>query len=388
MYPGGIPIFDETKLEEICDRERVQRVLFAYSDVTHEAVMHLASRALAVGADFALLGPDSTMVRSNKPVIAVSAIRTGCGKSQVARWVASRLRSRSRRVAVVRHPMPYGDLAAQRVQRFASREDLDVAQCTAEEREEYEPHIAAGAVVYAGVDYEAILRQAEAEADAVIWDGGNNDFPFFRPDLHIVVADALRPGQASRYHPGEAVLRMADVVVLNKVNAATPAQIDEATREIEAIVPRAPIVRAVSAVALDNPEAVRGKRVLVVDDGPTLTHGGMSFGAGFVAARDAGAAEIVDPRPHAHPAIKAVFAAYPHLALVLPAMGYSTGQLEALGETINASNAEVIVSGTPADIAALVAIRKPVVRARYDFVDGEEPGLGNFVDTFAAAHGL
>ncbi len=388
LYPEGIGIEDEAELERICARERVQRVVFAYSDVRHETVMHLASRALAAGADFVLLGPESTMLASRKPVIAVSAIRTGCGKSQVSRWIASRLRARGVRVAVVRHPMPYGDLVAQRAQRFASRADLDEAACTTEEREEYEPHIAAGAVVYAGVDYEAILRQAEEEADVVIWDGGNNDFPFYRPDLHIIVADALRPGQATHYHPGEAVLRMADVVVLNKVNAASPGQVDEAVQEIEGVVPGVPIVRAVSAVTLEAPEAVRGKRVIVVDDGPTLTHGGMAFGAGFVAARDAGASQIVDPRLHAAPAIKTVFAANPHLSLVLPAMGYSTEQLEALAATIYDSDAEVVVSGTPADIAALVEIRKPVVRARYDFVDGDQPKLASFVDEFLASCGL
>jgi len=332
-YPHGIPIEDENSLEELCRREAVTQVVFAYSDVTHATVMHLASRALATGADFVLLGPDRTMLTTTVPVIAISAIRTGCGKSQTARWLGRRLRDRGLRVAVLRHPMPYGELERQRVQRFASRSDLDRAQCTTEEREEYEPHIAAGNVVFAGIDYRAIVARAEQEADIIVWDGGNNDFPFVRPSLHIVMADALRPGQATAYHPGETVLRMADVVVVNKVDAASSADAQHVTDEVRAVNPRATVTRAASPVRLDDPAAVRGRRVLVVEDGPTITHGGMSYGAGFVAASTNGAAAIVDPRRSATPAIQALYARYPHIGRVLPAVGYDATQLEALRQT-------------------------------------------------------
>jgi len=382
LYPDGIPIEDEADLEAICRRERVGEVVLAYSDLPHEEVMHLASRALAAGADFVLLGPERTMLRARRPVIAISAVRTGCGKSQTARWLGLRLRQRGLRVAVLRHPMPYGDLERQRVQRFARREDLDAADCTAEEREEYEPHLAAGNLVFAGVDYGEILAAAEAEADVLVWDGGNNDFPFLRPDLHVVIADALRPGQALRYHPGEAVLRMADVVVVNKVDAASVADVERVVDEVRAASPAAILVRAASPVRLDDPGAVRGKRVLVVEDGPTLTHGSMSHGAGLVAATRAGAAEIVDPRASAAPAVAAVFARYPHVGRVLPAVGYDDAQLAALRETIDASGADVVVAATPIDLAALVRPRTPVVRARYDYADAGEPTLGAVVDAF------
>jgi predicted GTPase len=382
LYPDGIPIEDEADLEAICRREQVTDVVFAYSDLSHEEVMHRASRALAAGADFVLLGPDRTMLRARCPVIAISAVRTGCGKSQTARWLGFRLRRRGLRVAVLRHPMPYGDLERQRAQRFASRADLDAADCTAEEREEYEPHLAAGNLVFAGVDYAAVLAAAESEADVLVWDGGNNDFPFLRPDLHVVIADALRPGQAARFHPGEAVLRMADVVVVNKVDAASVADVERVVDEVRAANPRAALVRAASPVRLDDPAAVRGKRVLVVEDGPTLTHGLMSHGAGFVAATRAGAAEIVDPRAAAAPAVSALFARYPHVGRVLPAMGYDPEQLAALRETIDASGAELVVAGTPIDLAALVHPRTPVVRARYDYADAGEPTLGALVDAF------
>jgi predicted GTPase len=382
LYPDGIPIEDEAELEAICRREGVGEVVLAYSDLPHEEVMHLASRALAAGADFVLLGPERTMLRARRPVIAISAVRTGCGKSQTARWLGLRLRQRGLRVAVLRHPMPYGDLERQRVQRFARREDLDAADCTAEEREEYEPHLAAGNRVFAGVDYGEILAAAEAEADVLVWDGGNNDFPFLRPDLHVVIADALRPGQALRYHPGEAVLRMADVVVVNKVDAASVADVERVVDEVRAASPAAILVRAASPVRLDDPAAVRGKRVLVVEDGPTLTHGSMSHGAGLVAATRAGAAEIVDPRASAAPAVAAVFARYPHVGRVLPAVGYDDTQLAALRETIDASGADVVVAATPIDLAALVRPRTPVVRARYDYADAGEPTLGAVVDAF------
>jgi predicted GTPase len=387
-YPDGIPIDDEERLELLCRERRVDQVVFAYSDVSHEAVMHLGSRALAAGADFVLLGPQRTMLAAPCPVIAVSAVRTGCGKSQIARWLGRHLRGRGFRIAVLRHPMPYGDLERQRVQRFASRADLDAAGCTAEEREEYEPHLAAGNVVFAGVDYAAITARAAAEADLIVWDGGNNDFPFLRPDLHVVLVDALRPGQATAYHPGEAVLRMADVVVINKVDAAARADVQRVSEEVRAVQPRAPIVRAASPVRLDDPSAVRGRRVLVVEDGPTITHGGMPYGAGFVAATSAGAEAIVDPRPWAGPELRTIYARYPHIGCVLPAVGYGAVQLAALRATINAARADVVVAATPIDLAALLALEKPVVRARYEFADAGEPTLAALVDAFLAARGL
>jgi predicted GTPase len=385
-YPDGIPIADEAELEHICRRERVNQVVFAYSDVTHATVMHLASRALAAGADFTLLGPDRTMLSAAVPVIAISAIRTGCGKSQTARWLGRRLRQRGYRVAVLRHPMPYGDLERERVQRFAARTDLDAARCTAEEREEYEPHLAAGNIVFAGVDYGAIVAQAEREADLLVWDGGNNDFPFVRPDLHIVMADALRPGQTTTYHPGETVLRMADVVVINKVDAASRADVQRVTDEVREVNPSATVVRAASPVRLDDPAAVQGRRVLVVEDGPTITHGGMPYGAGYVAATTHGAAAIVDPRRSAVPPVDSVFAKYPHIGRVLPAVGYDAAQLAGLRETINRSQADVVVSATPIDLAALIAIDKPVVRARYEFADAGEPTLASVVEEFLRRH--
>lgn len=382
LYPEGIPIEPEERLEAICRERGVDEVVFAYSDVTHGDVMHLASRALATGADFLLLGPRRTMLRSTKRVIAVSAVRTGCGKSQIARWLGRRLRERGLRVAVLRHPMPYGDLVRERVQRFATTADLDAAACTNEEREEYEPHIAFGNVVYAGVDYAAILARAEAEADVVVWDGGNNDLPFLVPDLHIVVVDALRPHDVTTHHPGEATLRTADVIVVNKVDVASRADVSSVTDEARAVAPRATIVKVASPVRLDRPDLVRGKRVLVVDDGPTLTHGGLAYGAGWIAATSAGAAEIVDPRAAATPEIATLFERYPHLRRVLPAVGYDDAQLEALAATINRADADVVVSGSPFDLAARVRIDKPVVRATYDVADAGEPTLGAIVDRF------
>jgi predicted GTPase len=383
-YPDGIPIEDEAELEAICRRERVHQVVFAYSDVSHAAVMHLASRALAAGADFALLGPRRTTLRARVPVIAISAIRTGCGKSQTARWLGRWLRARGYRVAVLRHPMPYGDLERQRVQRFARREDLEAAGCTAEEREEYEPHLAVGNVVFAGVDYAAIVERAEQEADLIVWDGGNNDFPFLQPDLHIVLVDALRPGQADGYHPGEAVLRMADVVVVNKVDAASAAGVQAVIDEVRAINERATVLRAASPVRLDDPEAVRGRRVLVVEDGPTLTHGGMPYGAGYVAATAAGAEAIVDPRASASPSIRDLLARHPHIGPVLPAVGYDREELDALRETIDRAGVDVVVAATPLDLGALIDLRTPVVRARYEFVDAGWPTLASMVDGFLA----
>jgi predicted GTPase len=382
-YPAGIPVVDESTLGALCRREAVTEVVFAYSDVSHGHVMRVGSRALAAGADFVLLGPERTMLRAGVPVVAVSAVRTGCGKSPIARWLGRRLRERGRRVAVLRHPMPYADLERQRSQRFATPADLDAAGCTIEEREEYEPHLAAGNIVFAGVDYAEITARAAAEADLIVWDGGNNDFPFLRPDLHLVVADALRPEDARGYHPGEAVLRTADVVVVNKVDGASPEQVAralEVVREVNAV---APIVRGASPVRLDDPEAVRGRRVLVIEDGPTLTHGSMPQGAGFVAARSVGAV-VVDPRSAATPPIQEVFARYPHIGPVLPAVGYSAAQLDALRATIDAVDADIVVAATPVDLARLIAVGKRIVRARYDFAEGGEPGLGDLVDEWLA----
>jgi predicted GTPase len=361
----------------------VTRVVFAYSDVSHAHVMRLGSRALAAGADFVLLGPERTMLRAAVPVVAVSAVRTGCGKSPIARWLGRRLRGGGRRVAVIRHPMPYADLERQRAQRFERREDLDAAGCSVEEREEYEPHLAAGNVVFAGVDYAEIARRASREADLLVWDGGNNDFPFLRPDLHIVVADALRPEDARGYHPGEAVLRTADVIVVNKVDVATPSQVERALAVVRTVNARAPLVRAASPVRVDDVAALRGRRVVVVEDGPTLTHGSMPYGAGLVVARAAGAV-VVDPWPAATAPIREVRAQYPHIGPVLPAVGYSAAQLDALRATLERVDADVIVAATPVDLARLLTVVKPIVRARYEFAEAGEPTLGSVVDAWLA----
>ena len=382
LYPDGIPIVAENTLELLCREEVVDQVVFAYSDVSHAQVMHTASLSLAAGADFLLLGPQRTMLQANVPVIAICAVRTGCGKSPTTRWLAKRLKQMGLKVAVIRHPMPYGDLERQAVQRFATSVDLDVANCSIEEREEYEPHLALGTIVYAGVDYAKIVAQAEQEADIILWDGGNNDFSFIRPDLNIVLVDPLRPGNETSHYPGETVLRMADIIVLAKVNSASDADIQHVSESAHKINRTARIVRGASPVRLDDPNAVRGKRVLVVEDGPTITHGGMPYGAGYVAATQAQAAEIIDPRHVATDTIAAVYAQYPHIGAVLPAVGYHTAQLEALQSTINAADVDVVVAATPCNIAALIRIEKPVVRARYEFAEADEPGLGLLIDNF------
>ena len=378
-YPDGIPIVAEEDLPRLIREQRVEQVIFAYSDVTHAHVMHRASVALAAGADFALLGPRSTMLRSPVPVVAVCAVRTGCGKSQVTRFLSRHFRAKGLRVGVVRHPMPYGDLEAQAVQRFAGAADLDAADCTIEEREEYEPHIAIGNVVYAGVDYARILDRAAAESDVILWDGGNNDFPFYEPTVLVTLADALRPGHESLYHPGETVLRMADIVLLAKANAAPAAEVEALDAAVRALNPRAAVLRGGSVVTLDGAETLRGRRVLVIEDGPTLTHGGMATGAGFAAARAAGAI-IVDPRESAAPAIAAVYAAFPHVGPVLPAMGYDAAQRAALAETVARSAAEFVVSATPADLAPLLGNARPVLRARYEYEEMDAPGLATLVE--------
>lgn len=387
-YPDGIPILPEAELEALCHARSVDEVVFAYSDVTHEHVMHRASRALATGADFTLLGPDRTALDCTRPVVAVSAVRTGCGKSQVARWLSERFREKGVRVAVLRHPMPYGDLARQRVQRFADVADLAAAACTVEEREEYEPHLALGHVVYAGVDYAAIVQRAGQEADVLLWDGGNNDFPFLRPDLHIVLADALRPAQIDTHHPGETNVRLADVMVVNKVDAAGPEALVEVRARVRAIRPDLTILQGRSIVRLPDGASLAGRRVLVVEDGPTLTHGGLPTGAGFAAATTGHAAEIVDPRESAPEEILAVYRAYPHIGPVLPAVGYGEAQRTALRATIERSRAEIVVAGTPIDLAAALDLSLPVVRVRYDFDPVERPALDALLESFMTKHDL
>ncbi len=384
LYPRGIPIVAEAELEAVIGAGRADSVVFAYSDVSHEAVMHAASRALAAGADFTLLGPARTMLVSCRPVIAVGATRTGAGKSQTTRHLAALLAARGVTPVVVRHPMPYGDLAAQAVQRYATLADLDRYETTIEEREEYEPHLEAGRVVYAGVDYAAILRQAEAEADVILWDGGNNDFPFYRPDLYIVVADPLRAGDESRYHPGEANVRMADVVLINKVDSAAPAAVDAVRAAIAALNPRAAVLTARSELTLAGP-AIAGRRVVVVEDGPTLTHGGMTFGAGVVAARRFGAAELVDPRPAAVGSIREVLDRYPALEPLVPAMGYGAVQVRELEATLNAVEADLVLAATPIDLTRLLTLNKPITRVRYETAQEGGTPLAELIQPAIAA---
>jgi predicted GTPase len=387
-YPNGIPIVDETDLETVCREHQVDEVVFAYSDVAHALVMHKASIALSAGASFTLLGPRQTMLTSRVPVIAICAVRTGVGKSQTTRWLARLLKDRGLRVAVMRHPMPYGDLEHEVVQRFATLADLDAAHCTIEEREEYEPHLNAGSTVFAGIDYARVLALAETEADILLWDGGNNDFPFVRPDLQIVLVDPLRAGHETTHHPGEAVLRMADIVVVAKTNSASEADIQAVTETARRLAPNAAICRAASIVTLDDPAAVAGKRVLVVDDGPTITHGGMPHGAGYVAAVQAQATEIVDPRLSATGEIAEVFQSHPHIGKVLPAMGYSARGRDELEMTINRSRADVVIAGTPSDLTQIMHINKPVIRARYEFAEVGDPSLSTLIADFLARRSL
>jgi predicted GTPase len=384
LYPDGIPIFDEHDLADLIGRLAVRQVIFSYSDVSYVYVMHRAAIALASGADFVLLGPDATMLRSRKPVVAICAVRTGAGKSQTARRIARLLDARGVKIGIVRHPMPYGNLVTQRVQRFATLGDLERQDCTIEEIEEYEPHIVSGSVVYAGVDYAAILKEVEREADVILWDGGNNDLPFYRPDLHVVVADPLRLGNELTYHPGEANLRMADVAVINKIDAADLHAAQELRDHIRAANPRAVIVEAASPVTADRSDLIAGRRVLVIEDGPTVTHGEMRFGAGTVIARKAGAAEIVDPRAFAVGTMAETYQAYPAIGALLPAMGYSDEQVRDLEATVDRVPCDVVVIGTPIDLARLVRIRKPVVRARYELQEIGQPDLAQVVDDFLA----
>ncbi|MCB0205851.1 MAG: GTPase [Anaerolineae bacterium] len=384
LYPAGIPIHAESDLDRLIADLKVDQVVFAYSDVSHQTVMHKASQVLADGADFVLMGSRDTMLASSKPVVAVCAVRTGSGKSQTTRRVCDILRGMGKQVVAVRHPMPYGNIAEQAVQRFASYEDLDRYQCTIEEREEYEPHIDRGVIVYAGVDYEAILRQAEQEADVVVWDGGNNDLPFFKPDLHIVVADPHRPGHELSYHPGEANLRMADVVVINKVDTADLDNVAILRENIYRTNPDAIIVEAASPIFVDYPGIIRGKDVLVVEDGPTLTHGEMAYGAGVVAARRFGAANILDPRPWAVRSIADTYAKYPDTGAVLPAMGYGDQQMADLQETINNVPCDLVIIATPIDLTRIIDIHRPTQRVRYELQEIGRPTLSELLnDRFA-----
>jgi predicted GTPase len=379
-YPDGIPIVPEEELVDLVRDQEVDEVVFAYSDVTHEHVMHLGSAALAAGADYVLLGPRSTELRSRKPVVAVCAVRTGSGKSQTTRHVAAVLRRAGKRVAVLRHPMPYGDLTKQAVQRFERYDDLDAADATIEEREEYEPHLAEGNIVFAGIDYGAILEQAEEEADVLVWDGGNNDTPFLHPDLHIVVVDPHRAGHELRYHPGEQNLRMADVYVVNKTDTAPPAGIEAVIDSIRTVNPDARIVRAASPFLIEeNTHQIAGKRVLAIEDGPTLTHGEMAYGAAVLAAKQNGAATLVDPRPFAVGSIKETLAKYPHITELLPAMGYGRKQMEDLRETIARSDADLVLIGTPVDLRRMIELDKPALRVTYRLQELGQPTIAELL---------
>ncbi len=375
QYPKGIPIYAESELNDLIARYNVDQVVFAYSDVSHEYVMHKASQVLAAGADFVLLGPKQTQIASSKPVVSTGAVRTGSGKSQTTRRIADILQGFGYRVVAIRHPMPYGDLAKQAVQRFASYADLDKHDVTIEEREEYEPHLDRGIVVYAGVDYERILRQAEQEADIVLWDGGNNDLPFYKSDYHVVIADPHRAGHEVHYYPGEANVRMADAVVINKIDTAGPDAIMTVRNNVRMLNPTAQIVEAASPIFVEQPELIRGKRVLVIEDGPTLTHGEMKYGAGVVAAQRFGAAELVDPRPYAVGSIRATFEKYPNTGPLLPAMGYGQQQRDDLEETINRTDADLVIVATPIDLLKLVEINKPSQRVRYELQEIGQPTL-------------
>jgi len=380
LYPNGIPIYPESELTKLIEEHEVEQVIFAYSDISHQDLMHIASMVIAAGADFRLMGDDQTMLKAEIPVLAICAVRTGSGKSQTTRKAEGILRAKGKRVVVVRHPMPYGDLEKQAVQRFATHDDLDRYDCTIEEREEYEPHLERGVIVYAGVDYEKILRQAEKEADIIIWEGGNNDTPFFKPDLHITMVDPHRPRHGMKYHPGEVNLRLADVIIMNKMHTANREAILASRETISLINPSATLIEAASPIKVDNPELIRGKKVLVIEDGPSVTHGGLDFGAGLIAAEDNGAREIVDPRKHAVGTILATFNKYPHLEKVLPAMGYGREQVKELEETINSVDCDAVVSGTPIDLNHVLKANKPIIRVRYEL---EEIGHPNLEDVLA-----
>lgn len=386
LYPDGIPILEERDLEKVIAESAVDAVVFSYSDVSHITLMHLASRVVACGADFWLLGTERTQVKSAVPLISICAVRTGCGKSPVSRLVANQLEHFGWKPVVIRHPMPYGDLAVQAVQRFATYEDLERHKCTIEEREEYEPHLSQGRVVYAGVDYEAILRQAEKEADVILWDGGNNDTSFYKSDLEIVIADPHRPGHELTYYPGEVNLRRAQIVVINKVDTASAENVEAVRQNIRAANPKATILDTACRVSVVNPELVRGQRVLVVEDGPTLTHGEMPYGAGVVAARQCNAGELVDPRPFAVGSIRGTYDRYRHLQNLLPAMGYSAIQRHELEETINRTPCDLVLVATPIDLGKILSINKPCVRVSYEAEELTRPGLTETLAEFTRVH--
>ncbi len=382
LYPNGIEIHPEKDLPELIKKFGVEQVVFAYSDIAHIDVMHKASITNAAGADFRLMGANQTEIKSKVPVIAICAVRTGSGKSQTTRAVASYLISKGKKVVAIRHPMPYGNLEKQAVQRFATYEDLNKHECTIEEREEYEPHIDKGIIVYAGVDYERILRQAEQEADVILWDGGNNDTPFYSADLHIVVADPHRAGHGELYHPGETNMRMADVIIVNKVDTADPKNVELVKEVAKRLNPNARVVLADSPVTAEKPETIMGKRVLVIEDGPTVTHGDMAYGAGLIAAQKSGAKEIIDPRPFAVNSIKQTFEKYKHLEKVLPAMGYGNEQIKDLQETINRADCDMVVSGTPIDLNRVLKANKPIVRVSYELKIREGASLADLLKQF------
>jgi predicted GTPase len=386
LYPKGIPIYPESELTKLIKEKKVDLVVFAYSDVQHEYVMHKASEVLAAGASYLLLGPKDTQIKSKKPVISICAVRTGSGKSQTTRRVEDILTSMGKKVVAIRHPMPYGNLVEQKVQRFATLEDLDRQKCTIEEREEYEPHIRRGVVVYAGVDYEAILREAEKEADIILWDGGNNDFPFYKSDLQIVVADPHRPGHEVKYHPGETNLRMADVIVINKEETASLENINEVRDNIRKLNPNAVVIDAASPFFSADADKVRGKRVLAIEDGPTLTHGEMSYGAAVIFSMKHGAAELVDAKEYAKGSIRAAYDKYKQIHNYLPAMGYSPEQIKELEDTINAVDADLVVSGTPIDLTRVVKINKPIVSVKYELQEIGKPDLKDVLEKFVKTH--
>jgi len=377
LYPAGIPIYDESELKNLIEDNNIEEVVFSYSDIAHEDVMHKASKVIAWGAHFKILGGYPTMVRSTKPVIAIGAVRTGCGKSQTTRRVAQILKDAGLKVAAIRHPMPYGDLAKQKVQRFATIEDLKKHECTIEEMEEYEPHITTGTIIYSGVDYEAIVREAEKEADIILWDGGNNDMPFYKPDLNIVVVDPHRPGHERMYYPGETNLLMADIVVINKIDTANGEDVEDVRANIRDVNPAAVVIDAASPISVENSELILGKIALVVEDGPTLTHGEMKYGAGMVAAEKFGAADVVDPRPYTVGTITDTFEKYPNIGELLPAMGYGAQQVKDLEETIANTKCDVVIIGTPIDLRRIVNVKQPSVRVTYDL---QEIGHPNLVD--------
>lgn len=391
LYPGGIPIYAEDDLPRLIRELKVDDCVFSYSDVTYQKVMEMSAIVNAAGANFKLLGPNDTMVESTKPVIAVGAVRTGCGKSQTSRKVIEYLMEKGLKVVAIRHPMPYGDLVAQKVQRFATLDDLKKHKCTIEEMEEYEPHVVRGNVIYAGVDYEAILREAEKDpdgCDVIIWDGGNNDFPFYKPDLNMTVVDPHRPGHELTYYPGEVTLRLADVAVINKMDSASPEGIQTVRENIQKVAPNAIVIDAASPIKVDDPSVIRGKRVLVVEDGPTLTHGEMKIGAGVVAARKFGASELVDPRPFTVGKLSETFSIYPGIGTLLPAMGYSKQQLKDLETTINNTDCDAVVIGTPIDLSRIVKINKPATRVFYDLQEIGYPDLKSVIDDFIGKSGL